>query len=119
MVGKPKGSPKSGGRVKGTTNKLTTDYKDLIAQSDPIQFLIDAFTQGYINGNVEDAESAEQYLTLTLKERCDIAKDLAKKIVPDVKAIEHTGVGELQTIIYVNSAIPAAPNQKNNDNTNS
>ena len=91
MAGKPKGSPKTGGRVKGTTNKLTTDYKDLISESNPVQFLIDAFTNGYIEGNVKNPEDMEQYLTLTLKERCDIAKDLAKKIVPDVKAIEHSG----------------------------
>lgn len=85
------GKREGAGRKKGIANKLAMDYKELIAQSNPIQFLIDAFTNGYIEGNVEDPDDMEQYLTLTLKERCDIAKDLAKKIVPDVKAIEHTG----------------------------
>ena len=28
-------------------------------------------------------------MTLTLKERCDIAISLAKKIVPDMKSVEH------------------------------
>jgi len=91
--GKKAGSPKTGGRTKGTSNRLTADYKDIIAKSNPIDFLISAFTKGYIEGAVNpiQEDDSDKYLTLTFKERCDIARDLAKKIVPDLKAVEHTG----------------------------
>ena len=92
--GKPKGSPKSGGRQKNTVNRLTADFKTLITESNPVQFLIDAYELGYIKGNVSPKDSKERYLTLTLKERCDIAIALAKKIVPDMKSTDITSKGE-------------------------
>ena len=72
-----KGHEKIGGKTKGTINRLTAEYKELIAASDPVSFLIKAYTVGII-----DEEK------LTLKERCDIARDLLKKLVPDMKAVE-------------------------------
>ena len=94
--GKPKGSPKSGGRQKNTVNRLTADFKTLITESNPVQFLINAYELGYIKGNVNPLleDSKERYLTLTLKERCDIAIALARKIVPDMKSTDITSKGE-------------------------
>jgi hypothetical protein len=95
--GRKKGCVKSGGRQKGVVNKITADHKALITASNPIEFLIHAFTTGTIKGNVnpllEDSQK-HQYLTLTYKERCDIAINLAKKIVPDLKAVDMTSDGK-------------------------
>jgi hypothetical protein len=109
----PKGCKKTGGRVKGTANRLTTDYKQLIGDSNPIEFLLNAFQKGYIEGAVHPSmlEDSEKYLTLTYKERCDIARDLAKKIVPDLKAIDHGEFSGKMTFI-MQSAIQHAPNSK-------
>lgn len=43
--GKPKGLPKSGGRKKGTPNKVTADFKNRLEELgfDPIQGAIDLF----------------------------------------------------------------------------
>lgn len=71
---------KSGGRQKGTANRLTAEYKDLIIDSNPIQFLIDAYTSGQVGND-----------KLSAKERCDIAQTLSKKIVPDLKSVEYSG----------------------------
>lgn len=111
--GKKKGSPKTGGRTKGTVNKLTEEYKDIIALSSPVEFLIEAFTIGRIEGNVNPLhkEDEDKYLTLTYKERCDIARSLSNKIVPDLKSVDH---GELRGTMnfIIKTAIPHAPNEK-------
>lgn len=89
------GKREGAGRQKGTVNRITQEYRDIIAKSNPVQFLIDAFQNGYIEGVVhplqEESDAENRYLTLTLKERCDIAKSLTDKILPNLKAIEHTG----------------------------
>jgi hypothetical protein len=92
--------PEGAGRTKGIANKLTEEYKDLIAKSSPIEFLIEAFTKGRVGGDI-----------LTYKERCDIARDLAKKIVPDLKSIDHGKIEGTVTIL-MNSSITHAPNEK-------
>ena len=79
------GKRENSGRRKGVKNILCDKYRDLIAESNPIEFLINAFTKGYIltpdmSGQI-----------LTDRERCDIARDLLKKIMPDLKAIDHQG----------------------------
>lgn len=96
---------KSGGRTKGVANRLTMEYKEMIEASGPIEFLIQAFTTGIVGAEV-----------LTAKERCDIARDLAKKIVPDLKAIEHKGDGEggkiiVQMISYKDLQLGSTPAQ--------
>jgi hypothetical protein len=72
-----KDGSKSGGKVKGTVHRLTSEYREIIETSNPLLFLIDAFKSGYVDGE-----------KLSARERCDIARDLVKKIVPDLKSVE-------------------------------
>lgn len=102
---------KTGGRKKGTANRLTTEYKELIESCGTIEFLIDAFTNGYIENKAltkarKGKDSEYKHITeyLTAKERCDVAASLAKKIVPDLKAMDHTTGGGGQFTITVNKA---------------
>jgi arginine utilization protein RocB len=111
-----KDGTKSGGRQKGTVNRLTDEYKEIIAASNPVEFLIDAFTYGYVENKSlkskevkDDDKFVSEYLSA--KERCDIAKDLAKKIVPDLNSVDHGDIKGAMTIL-MHSSIPHAPNEK-------
>lgn len=80
MPGKPKGSPKTGGRTKGTLNKRTMVAQDKINQllsenKSPLDFLIDAM----LNESLEMAE------------RIDAAKAAAPYIHPKLASIEVKG----------------------------
>jgi hypothetical protein len=99
MAGKGGKTP-GAGRKLGTPNKLTQEYKAIIAESNPIQFLVDAFTKG----KILDSKGKQQGEDLTAKERVDIANNLARKIMPDLKAVEHTGEGGSPFTITVNKA---------------
>lgn len=79
------GKRENAGRKKGATNNVSAKYRDLIIESNPIEFLISAFKKGFI----ADSDNIPQFLTY--KERCDIARDLVKKIIPDLKTIDHAG----------------------------
>lgn len=73
--GRPKGSPRVGGRVKGTPNLRTQELIDMVAASgqDPFAVMIDLLTN-------ED-----------LHLRFQAAKELAQYLRPKRKAIEVTG----------------------------
>jgi len=92
--------PEGAGRKKGIANKLAEKYKELIEKSGPIEFLIKAYETGKVGEDV-----------LTGKERCDIANGLAKKVSPDLKAVDHGDLGSNLTFV-MQSAIAHAPNEK-------
>ena len=92
MAGRPKGQPKSGGRQKGTANKVNATTRERIEkEADPIGFLVNI-----VNGEpIEVANPADSSATVTVypnyEQRQDAAKTLAKKVLPDMKAVEHSG----------------------------
>lgn len=80
-VGRKKGTPKTGGRQKGTTNKLSTRTREQLwdyCQSkkvNPFEHAVDVLA-----GEVEGAE---------LQHILDCAKDLRGYLLPKLKAIDH------------------------------
>lgn len=79
--GRPKGLPRTGGRQKGTPNRLTTDAKLRIDRSgDPIGFLCKIVRGRPIKGEAP-----------TLEMRLTAAAKLLDKIAPTLKSAEVSG----------------------------
>ncbi len=90
--GRPKGLPRTGGRAPGTPNRanqVTRDY--IIKEGAPIAFLCSVAKGTRILAALEPGDSAAAWVKPTLDQRIHAATVLAKKIVPDIKAVEHTG----------------------------
>ncbi len=87
-----KGRAKTGGRVRGAPNKITATTRERIEkEADPIGFLVNI-----VNGEpIEVANPADSSSTVTVypsyEQRQDAAKTLARKVLPDMKAVEHSG----------------------------
>lgn len=82
--GRPKGLPKTGGRTKGTPNKLSMDQRERIAKAgDPIGFLI-AVMRG--------RGAAVKGMHITPEMRVAVALRLFGKLMPDPKD-DGTGSG--------------------------
>jgi len=73
---RPKGLPKTGGKVKGTQNKVNSDYKERIAKRDPSFHPIEAMY------DIWDNETLDPAL------RFNALKEMAKYFEPQLKAIE-------------------------------
>ena len=92
MAGGSKPGEHRGGRKKGTPNKITATTRERIEKdADPIGFLVNI-----VNGEpIEVANPADSSQTVTIypnyEQRQDAAKTLAKKVLPDMKAVEHSG----------------------------
>ena len=56
MAGRPKGTPKTGGRKKGSRNKATAPVREAIAAQDPIGKLFDLYAIANEEGNHELAQ---------------------------------------------------------------
>ena len=78
-VGKPKGSPKTGGRKKGTKNKKSQAVQDKLDEMncDPIEGMAKIANDAIAVGDVKLA--------------FDAYKELAQYVTPKLKSIEHTG----------------------------
>ena len=70
------------GRPRGKVKTLIGHNRTLIEESGVVEFLLEVFEGKEIDGEKID-----------LKMRVDVAQFLAKKIIPDVKAVEVTGPG--------------------------
>lgn len=82
-VGKPKGSAKSGGRVAGTPNRITTDIRDKFRQ------LLDMITIEQLRDDL---------MMVDPKDRLNIIAGLSEYLVPKLARIEHEGHVELKTV---------------------
>ena len=115
-VGRPKGSPKTGGRVKGTPNKRApgTLARELAARLkvDPLEIILlfakgDYKALGYkdekrITGYSQMGEPIYEY-TIEPDLRQKSAKDAAPFLFPTLKAVEFTppeGATQPTVIIY-------------------
>ena len=103
MAGRPKGRPKTGGRAKGTANKISVATRERIEkEADPIGFLI-YVVQGRLmkSAPMKDySETVDVYPTLD--QRISAAQALARKIVPDMKAVEHSGKAAVPVTFVMN-----------------
>ena len=81
-MSRPPGLPKTGGRTRGTPNKINVATRQRIEdEADPIGFLC-GITRG------QDLDG----VTPTLEQRMAAAKILAEKVLPDLRSVEmeHT-----------------------------
>ncbi len=90
--GKPKGYPKSGGRVKGTPNRRTVQTRDRIQElADPIAFLADVMAGKRMVAAGEPGDMKKTWCYPTLAQRIQAGETLLRKLLPDLKATELTG----------------------------
>jgi hypothetical protein len=83
--GRQPGTKKTGGRKKGTPNKKTVATREWIMENaNPVEFLAKVM-------NGEDIAKADGSMSsFTEDHRQDAAKQLLKKVIPDLKAIENS-----------------------------
>ena len=90
--GKPKGLPKSGGRVKGTPNRSTVQTRDRIQElADPIAFLADVMAGKRMVAAGEPGDMKKTWCYPSLTQRIQAGETLLRKLLPDLKATELTG----------------------------
>ena len=90
--GRPKGYPKSGGRQKGTPNRSTVQTRDRIQElADPIQFLADVMAGKRRVAAGEPGDMKKTWCYPTLAQRVQASETLLRKLLPDLRATEHTG----------------------------
>ncbi|MEE9289805.1 MAG: hypothetical protein V3U99_02220 [Alphaproteobacteria bacterium] len=94
--GRPKGHPKTGRRRKGVANRTRVQTLERIErEADPIDFLCRVARGLQFEAATEAGAAEKVKMYPTLDQRLDAAKILARKVLPDQKALEHTaGSGE-------------------------
>ena len=94
LPGRPKGHPKTGGRQKGVPNRTRVQTLERINQeADPIGFLIRVASGLQFEAATEAGATKKEKMYPTHDQRLDAAKVLARKVLPDTKAVEMTGEG--------------------------
>lgn len=78
-MAKLKGSPKTGGRKKGTPNRLT---QDVIARLQDLDF-----------SPIDELVGMYREPSTPPNEKIAIARDIAQYVYPKRKAVEHSGTG--------------------------
>ncbi len=73
-MARPKGTPKTGGRKKGTPNKTTAEIKELVAQ--------------LVGENIEDFK--KEFKTLETAEKISIIKNLLPYVIPRQTETKHS-----------------------------
>ena len=95
--GRPPGHPKTGGRRKGVPNRTRAQTLERISQeADPIGFLIHIARGLQFEAAVEPGAATKQKMYPTHDQRLDAVRVLARKVVPDSKAVEMTGYPPLR-----------------------
>ena len=90
--GRPKGTPKSGGRAKGVPNRDRTATVDrIMREADPIAFLCSVVRGGRFTAGPESNSKAKTWVWPSLDQRLSAAAVLARKVLPDQKAVESSG----------------------------
>ena len=90
--GRPKGTPRTGGRQPGTPNRknqITRDY--IIKEGAPIQFLCGVVRGRQFTSAVQLGDNKRAHVFPTLDQRLRAAEILSRKTVPDLKSQELTG----------------------------
>ena len=87
--GRPKGLPKPGGRKKGTPNgKTILTAEHINRAADPLGLLCSIARGARISASKNGKRA---WVYPSLDQRITAATTLARKVLPDVKAIEHSG----------------------------
>lgn len=81
--------PKTGGRKKGTPNKISAEFRKEIEKADPIGFLIKIMQGEEMEVGLKIGEAFTVIQTKpTLDQRVTAATKLVNKILPDLKNVE-------------------------------
>ena len=94
LVGRPKGQPRTGGRPKGSRNRLPEELRRYIDQRGrPLDFLA-AIAAGR-KVTAADPENPDRKVRVypSLPDRIAAARALLNKLLPDLKSSELTGAG--------------------------
>ena len=102
-VGRPKGQARSGGRKAGTPNRVNQISRDYIVKNGaPIAFLC-SVVQGKKFTSAKEPGGAERIVSYpSLDQRLQAARILAGKVMPDQKAVEHSGVAGEPLSVRIN-----------------
>ncbi len=101
--GRPKGTPKSGGRAKGVPNRDRTATVDrIMREADPIAFLCSVVRGGRFTAGPEPNSEAKTWVWPSLDQRLSAATVLARKVLPDVKSVESTGPQGEPLVVRIN-----------------
>ncbi len=108
------GRPKGLGRVPGSGRKKGTCNKDRAATveriqklADPIGFLCSVSKGLRLEAADEPGAKKRSFQFPTVDQRISAAQTLARKIMPDMKAIEHAGPLGEPMVIRINLGTPA------------
>ena len=106
--GRPKGYPKSGGRAKGTPNKdRAATVERIMREADPIGFLAKVTRGDRMEAAPEPGAKKRSWWYPTGDQRISAAQTLAKKVLPDLKAIEHAGPLGEPMVVRISLGSPA------------
>ena len=90
--GRPRGYPKSGGRKPGTCNKdRAATIEKIMREADPLLFLCKVARGDRMSAAGEPGESKKTWWIPTGDQRISAAQTLARKVLPDMKAVEFSG----------------------------
>ena len=90
--GRPKGTPRTGGRAKGTPNRdRTATIERIQKEADPVLFLCKVCRGDRMEAAPEPGAKKRTHWFPTADQRITAAQTLARKVLPDLKAIEHAG----------------------------
>ncbi len=102
--GRQKGMPRppGAGRKKGTPNRVTQITRAYITKEGaPIRVLCQIASGKKMKAAAESGSPKQAKIFPTLAERLRAAETLARKIVPDVKAVEVTGAAGGDLVIKI------------------
>ena len=92
------GRPKGLGKVPGSGRKTGTPNKDraatidrIMREADPILFLCKVARGDRMSAAAKPGASGKSWWVPTGDQRISAAQTLARKVLPDMKAVEHTG----------------------------
>ena len=109
---KPKrgpGRPKGGGKVAGSgrkpgtpnrTNAVTREF--IIKEGAPLQFLCNVVKGRRFSTAKEPGDAKRVHVFPTMDQRLNAARILAGKVMPDMKAVEHTGAAGEPLSVRIN-----------------
>jgi hypothetical protein len=90
--GRPKGTPRTGGRAKGTPNRKNQVTRDfVIKQGAPLAFLCSVVRGNRFTAAAESGGKKRVHVFPTMDQRIRAAEVLSRKCLPDLKATELTG----------------------------
>ena len=108
--GRPKGLGRvpGSGRRKGTPNRDTAQTREFIQkEADPIAFLSRVCRGLQFEAALDPGDAKKAKMYPTLDQRLHAAQTLARKVLPDMKAIEMTGEAGAPISVRIN--LGAAP----------